>query len=390
MPRVIFHVDLDAFFVAVERVLDPSLLGKPVVVGGSTGSRGVVSSASYEARQYGVKSAMPVVVAKRLCPQAVVIPGKMREYQKVSRRFFEILRSCTPLVEPLSIDEAYMDMAGTERLLGSPPFAARHLRGRIGSELGVTASIGVAESRLVAKIASEECKPDGLMVVPRGAARQFLSPLHVRKLPGIGPRAEVVLKSLGIETLGQLAQHPPGPIARMIGEGQGEWLQARAQGIDDSPVVPEHEAKSMSAETTFGEDAEDLDFLRATLLRLAERVGARLRKAERHARSVSLKLRYFDFSTITRQTTLPRPVDGDGAIYAAARSLLDAALRARKTKVRLLGVGAGELSERAPQLTLLPSQDEDDHRLSAAVDAIRERFGRDAIRRAATLRLADD
>lgn len=387
MTRVIFHVDLDAFFVAVERVLDPSLIGKPVVVGGAPGHRGVVMSASYEARRYGVRSAMPASEARRLCPQAVFVPGKLHEYRKVSARFIDILRSFTPLVEQVSVDEAYLDMAGTELLFGPPEAAARSMKARIASELRVTASIGVAESKLVAKVASDECKPDGLLVVAAGDAIDFLAPLATGKLPGLGPVAERELSVLGIRTLGQLVAHPLGPIARRIGEGPARWLKERARGFDDSPVVPQRDAKSISAETTFGADSGDRDFLRATLLELAERVGARLRKAGKHARSITLKLRYHDFATMTRQKTLPRPIEGDDSIFRAATELMDAALRTRRAKVRLLGVGVDELTDPAPQLSMLEAPADDDAKLSGAVDRIRERFGRDSIKRAAVLRV---
>jgi DNA polymerase-4 len=386
MTRIIFHVDLDAFFVAVERVLDPSLIGRPVVVGGAPGHRGVVMSASYEARRYGVRSAMPAAEARRLCPQAVFVPGKMHEYRKVSARFVDILRSFTPLVEQVSVDEAYLDMAGTELLFGPPEAAARAMRARIASQLQVTASIGVAESKLVAKVASDECKPDGLLIVPAGDAEAFLSALPAGKLPGLGPRAEQQLSVLGIRTIGQLVRYPLGPLARRIGEGPARWLKERARGVDDSPVVPQRDAKSISAETTFEADSADRDFLRATLLELAERVGARLRRSGKHARGITLKLRYYDFTTITRQKTLHRPVEGDDAIFRAATELMEAALRARRAKVRLLGVGVDELTDPAAQLPLLATPADEDSKLSGAVDRIRERFGRDSIKRAAVLR----
>jgi DNA polymerase-4 len=383
--RVIFHVDLDAFFVAVERVLDPSLAGKPIVVGGSSNNRGVVMSASYEARRYGVRSAMSAAEARRLCPDIIFVHGHMSEYRKVSARFIDVLHSFTPAVEQVSVDEAYLDMAGTERLSGTPDTAARRMKDRIAGELGITASIGIAESKLVAKVASDECKPDGLLRVPNGGSAAFFSPLPIRKLPGLGPAAERALATLGIRTLGQLAAHPPGPIARLLGHGQADWLQARAAGRDDSQVVPERDAKSISAETTFAEDSNDAAFLNATLLQLSERVGGRLRRSSTRARSVTVKARFYDFTTVTRQSTLPQPVDGNDAIYRAAKSLLEAIRRSRRAKLRLLGVGVGELTGVRGQLSLLESPAEHDSKLSSTVDQIRRRFGRDAIRRAAVL-----
>lgn len=381
MHRVIFHVDLDAFFVAVERTRDPSLIGRPVIVGGSVGSRGVVSSASYEARAFGVHSAMPIATARRLCPQAAYIPASHGIYGAVSKRFMAILRDHSPLVQPVSVDEAYVDMSGTERLFGPPVEAARSMRARIADELSLTASIGVAASRLVAKVASEECKPDGLLVVRPEESAAFLAPMPIRKLPGIGPKAEEVLAHLGIRTLGELASHPLGPLKRTFGQATSESLHRRAAGIDDSEVVSQSEAKSISAETTFGEDTEDRDYLNSRLLELAEKVGQRLRKSGRHAHTVTLKLRYYDFETITRQATLVQAGDGDEAIYRAAKELLAKAMRARRARVRLIGVGVGNLVGPTGQLSMLDDRVADDSHLSGAVDSIRARFGQDAIQR---------
>lgn len=314
----------------------------------------------------------------------------MGEYRRVSQQFVGILRSYSPVVEVVSVDEAYLDMQGTERLFGPPEAAGRAIKAQIHGELKVTASIGIAGSKLVAKVASDECKPDGLLMVPDVDSAEFLAPLPVRKLPGLGPKAERALAMLDITTLGQLAAHPAGPIVRILGDGTATALKRRAAGIDDSRVSPGQDAKSISAETTFSEDSDDLEFLHATLLKLSERVGARVRASKKQARSIGLKLRYYDFATVTRQLTVPEPVDGDDAIYGAARSLLTAALRARCARVRLLGVGVDELVERSSQLALIESPAADDSKLSAAVDRIRERFGRDAIKRASVLRVRDD
>jgi DNA polymerase-4 len=389
MARVIFHVDLDAFFVAVERVLDPSLAGKPIAVGGSTDNRGVVMSASYEARRYGVRSAMSAAEARWFCPDIIFVHGHVSEYRTVSARFIDILHGFTPAVEQVSVDEAYLDMVGTERLSGTHETTARRMRDWIAAELGITASIGIADSKLVAKVASDECKPDGLLRVPTGGSANFLAPMPVRKLPKLGPAAEKALSRMTIRTLGQLAAHPAGPIARLVGPGQAEWLKARAAGRDDSPVVPERDAKSISAETTFAEDSSEPSFLNATLLQLSERVGGRLRRASTRARSVTVKARFYDFTTVTRQCTLSRAVDGDEAIYHSARTLLDAIRRSRRAKLRLIGVGVGELIGEPGQLSLLESRDQHDSRLSNTVDRIRQRFGRDAIRRAAALTIRE-
>jgi len=317
----------------------------------------------------------------RLCPQAVFLPGRHDRYRDVSRSFMAILRDHSPLVEPVSVDEAYVDMTGTERLFGPPEKSGNAIRSRIREELSVTASIGVAASRLVAKIASDRCKPDGMLIVPPEDSASFLAPLPVRDLPGIGPRAETALARLGIRTLGELAAFPEGPLRRDLGERTAQSLRRRAAGIDPSPVTPASDAKSISAETTFDQDSDDTVFLAAALHSLSERVGARLRRTRRRARTVTLKLRYFDFATITRQTTLATPVDGNEAIFQASRALLLTAMRTRRAKVRLLGVGVSGFSEPATQLSLLDSTIEDDSAVSGAIDAIRAKYGSEAIRR---------
>ncbi len=387
MQRTIFHVDLDAFFAAVERVANPDLIGKPLIVGG-IGNRGVVSCASYEARRFGAHSAMPIAVARRLCPQGVFVPTNHSLYGSFSKRFMTILRDHSPLVQPVSVDEAYVDMTGTEKLFGLPRDAAEDIRARIHGDLKVTASIGIASSKLVAKIASDASKPDGIREVAPGDEAAFLAPMPARKLPGLGPKAEEALSQLGITTIGELAGHPIGPLRRTLGPNHAESLQRRAMGIDHSEVTTDGEAKSISAETTFSEDSDDLDYLHGRLQQLAERVGARLRKSEKFARTVTLKLRYYDFETITRQTTLPVAGDGDAAITAAGRELLDRAMAHRRAKVRLVGVGVGNLTERVGQLSLLDADPisvaQEDSALSGTVDAIRERFGKAAINRGRT------
>lgn len=387
MQRTIFHVDLDAFFAAVERVVNPDLIGKPLIVGG-IGNRGVVSCASYEARKFGVHSAMPITIARRLCPQGVFVPTSHSLYGSFSKRFMAILRDHSPLVQAVSVDEAYIDMTGTEKLFGPPRDAADNIRARVHGDLKVTASIGVASSKLVAKIASDAAKPDGIKLVAPGGEAAFLAPMPARKLPGLGPKAEEALALLGIKTIGDLASHPLGPLRRRLGPNHAESLQQRAMGIDHSEVTTDGEAKSISAETTFDDDTDDLDYLHGRLQQLAERVGARLRKSEKFARTVTLKLRYYDFETITRQTTLPVAGDGDAAITTAGKELLDRAMAQRKARVRLVGVGVGNLTERVGQLSLLDTDPisiaREDSALSGTVDAIRARFGKAAINRGRT------
>ncbi|MFW6174520.1 MAG: DNA polymerase IV [Chloroflexota bacterium] len=381
-PRIIFHVDLDAFFAAVERTLNPDLVGKPLIIGGM-GPRGVVSCASYEVRPFGVRSAMPMSRARRLCPHAVVLPGRHELYVEVSRQFMAILQDYTPHVQAMSVDEAYMDMTGTERLHGPPAEVAEVIRGRIRDELNVTASVGVAPSRLVAKIASDERKPDGLFIVPEGGSASYLAPKPLRALPGIGPRAAQVLESLGIRTLGELAECPASRLRRVVGAAHAEELRRRARGEDDSPVEDEREAKSISAETTFQHDLQDGPELRHALRWLSERVGNRLRRSGKHARVVSLKLRFADFSTITRQRTMRSSFNGDGAIEEGASALLERELAGRSASVRLIGVGVESFSEPSAQLSLMDDTGPRDTALSGTLDRIRSRFGRGSVRRGA-------
>jgi len=383
MEHTIFHVDLDAFFVAVERVLDPSLIGKPIVVGGS-GNRGVVACASYEARKFGVHSAMPGVIAKRLCPQAIFVSGKHDVYGKYSKQFMSILREHSPIVQPVSVDEAYIDMTGTHAIFGPPVDAAERIRSMVNAELQITASIGIGANKLIAKVASDVAKPDGVKLVPEDQSAAFLAPLKVRDLPGLGPKAEEALTLLGITTIGQLASHPVGPLRRALGPNHAGSLQLRARGFGSIDLESKAKSHTISAESTFSDDTEDMEFLTGKIRDLSERVGARLRKSEKYARTVTLKLRYHDFETISRQMTITAG-DGDIAIYEASKELLETALRNRKARVRLLGVGIGNITERIGQLSLLDQSGvpsgELDSTLSSTVDSIRDRFGASAISR---------
>ncbi len=387
MPRTIFHIDLDAFFVAVERVRDPSLIGRPVIVGG-LGTRGVVSTASYEARKFGVHSAMPMGQARRLCPQAAYLPVDFDRYLAVSRQFRAVIDTFSPIVEQTSVDEAYADMTGTERLFGPPVEAARKMKQRVLDEAKVTASIGIASNKVVAKVATNESKPDGLLYVPPGHEALFLAPLPVRKLPGLGPKMQEVMQRLGIGTLGELAGYPADRLRREVGPHSAEWLATRASGLDDGPVVTDWEAKSISNEVTFEKDVSAIQELMDILLGLSEKVGSRLRKSGKKARNIQIRLRYADFSTISRQCTMSAPVDGDAAIYGEAKRLLEAALKQRQHPVRLIGVGVtgldgGTDSGEAVQLAMLEAVPESntDSKVSTTMDAIRERFGDEAIKR---------
>ncbi len=378
--RVIFHVDLDAFFVEVERQNDPSLRGKPVVIGG-IGPRGVVATASYEARKFGVHSAMATAVARRLCPQAIFMRGTHGLYRKVSKKFMNILREYSPNVVPVSVDEAYLDMSGTERLYGQPIETANMIRDAVRSELGLPVSIGIGPSKLVAKVSTEHAKPDGVFQVRQQEAETFFAPQSVRNLPGIGPKAAEALAKLEITTLGQLATASLGPLRRALGPNHAEHVQRRARGIDDSPLRERVKAKSISSETTFETDVSSRSELEKVLKNLSERVGTRLRKSGQRARGTSIKLRYGDFTTITRQRTFQVPGDGDQLIYDTAHALLVTAMRQRGDPVRLVGVAVTGLGEQAAQLSLLDQNPMADSNTSEAMDVIRSRYGDEAISR---------
>jgi DNA polymerase-4 len=380
--RSIIHIDLDAFFVAVERLDNPALIGKPVIVAGRPESRGVVSSASYEARHFGVHSAMPTAQALRLCPQVILVGGNRARYVEMSGRVMALLGEYTPLLEPISIDEAFLDVSGTEAHYGPPGSLAKTLQDRIASELGLSGSLGAATNKLVAKIASDFRKPHGITVVPPGLEAAFLAPLPIRRLWGVGEVTGRELARLDIRTIGDLARLSAEELhARFGASGDALWRAAR--GIDNSPVIPEHEAKSLSREETFAQDVRDPATLRRELLRLSDSVAARLRRHNLQARTVGLKLRYPDFTTLTRQATLADPTDASAVIFAQALALFEAAWNRRA--VRLIGVVAANLSQPGRQLRLFEQDDRRRALLEAALDRIRARFGDQAIQRASLL-----
>ncbi len=371
----IFHIDLDCFFVGVERVLDPALNGRPVVVGGRGDGRGVVASASYEARESGIRAGMPLGQARRLCPQAVFLEGRHRHYEASSERFFRVLEEFTPDIEPGGIDEAYLDMTGFEPFYGPPAQAARRMKARVKDELGLYCTVGIASSKVVARVASDLAKPDGLLEVEVGKEAEFLAPLPVERLPGVGPRTGDVLSRLGIRSIGDLAATPPLRLEQALG-AWGLGLHRLARGRDQGPLAPPAEARSISRSTTFARDTLGRAFLEAVLAYLSQRVGAELRASGRQARVVFLKLRYADFETLSRQQALPQPTDLDQVIFEVARGLLLKQLKKRRELVRLVGVGVEGLVA-GRQLPLGPDTLGE---LNRTLDRLRRKYGFLALR----------
>jgi len=377
----ILHVDLDAFYASVEQLADPSLRGRPVVVGG-LGGRGVVAAASYEARRFGVHSAMPMGRARRACPDAVFLAPRFEAYGDASKSVMAILQSFTPLVEPLSLDEAFLDVANARRLHGTGPEVATVIRARVRDETGLVASVGVATTKHVAKLASEEAKPDGLFVVEPGEELAFLHPLDVGRIWGVGPATRKRLEQLGVRTVGELAALPEDTLVHALGPAQGSHLHALSWNLDERAVVPGQTAKSIGHEETFARDIADRSQLEREALNMAERVGARLRAAGRAGRTVQLKLRYHDFRTITRSRTLADATGAGAEIAAVARELLDAVDIGGG--IRLLGVSVQQLEEATGVQEHLPLDDtasplERHAAIERSVDALRERFGDDAV-----------
>ena len=377
----ILHVDLDAFFAAVEQRDRPELRGRPVIVGGDPRARGVVSAASYEARAFGVHSAMPLRTAAALCPDGTFLPVDGAKYRRESRRVMEILGRFTPLLEQVSIDEAFLDVAGSEPLFGPPEAIARQIRAAVRDEVGLTASVGAATTKLVAKIASDLRKPDGLVVVPPGEEAAFLAPLPIRRLWGVGEQTRVVLAEHGVRTIGDLAELPVDVLVRRLG-AHGATLHDRARGIDPSPVTGDVAAKSVSHEHTFDVDTTDAEVIERTLLALAEGVASRLRAGGVRASTIAVKVRDSGFNTVTRQRTLPEPTDLADPIFRTALDLVRPEVRGRR--IRLLGVGAHGLGEPA-QMSLFATEDPRRRKAVEAQDQIRRKYGSRALTRARLL-----
>ena len=388
--RTYFHLDMDAFFVSVEELFDPSLKGKPVVVGGRPDQRGVVSAASYAARKFGVHSALPLRTAYRLCPQAIFVEGHPDRYREYSQRVVEVLRGFTPLVEMASIDEGYLDVTGTTRLHGPPLQAAHVLHERIRSAVNLNCSIGISTSRMVAKVASDQAKPNGVLWVIPGNEARFLAPLKIGKIPGVGKVAEKNLATLGIRYVSDLA----GLDEAFLTQRFGKWglaLAGKARGMDaggwfDHAVGEDTAPKSISHEHTFNEDTAAVETLEATLLHLSEKVGRRLREHGLHARTVQLKLRYTDFSTITRAHSFDHATQLDTEIFQQVRRLMRKNRKAGAA-IRLLGVQTSGFEGTTGQLDLLAGDGQERWRKAlAAVDKLRDKFGEGSVSLAAGLK----
>ncbi len=382
MTRAVLHVDMDAFYASVEQHDDPSLAGRPLIVGWD-GGRGVVAAASYEVRRYGVHSAMPVRKALQLCPHAVCVRPRMARYQEVSAQVFGAFREVTPLVQGLSLDEAFLDVTASLQLLGDALEIGRRIKRRIRALTGLTASVGAAPNKLVAKIASDLSKPDGLTLVEAARVREVLDPLSVRRLPGLGSKTGAKVEAAGIRTLGELRSAPDAVLWPLFGR-YSSWMRERASGIDERPVLPEVEEKSLSAEDTFEHDIDDIRTLQRQLAGLADLAAARLRARQLMAGCIGVKIRRDDFSTFSRQRAVAPPTCEARAVAGVAAELLTRWLAAnRGAKLRLLGVVLTELTP-ASQLGLF-EETRRESQLDATLDEARARFGRQALRRGNTI-----
>lgn len=386
----ILHVDMDAFFASVELLERPDARGKPAIVG-HAGGRGVVTSATYEARRYGVRSAMPMSQALRLCPNAIILPPHYDRYTEYSRKVMDIFHEVTPLVEPLSIDEAFLDVSGARRLLGSPRRIAELIRSRVREETGLTCSVGVAATKFMAKLASGRAKPDGLLVIPRAETLSFLRPLPVGALWGVGASTQAALERMGLLTVADLADAPLHVLQRAVGDASGRRLHELANGRDPRRVVTESREKSIGHENTFGTDVADIDVLRREMLRLSGRVGERLRKHAMEARTVAIKVRFSDFRTITRSRTLAEPTNVGRRLFEEAWDVFGAlGLDVRQTPIRLIGVRAEQLLDAGGDALALWDPDEEWRETERTLDAVSARFGRGAIGPASLVRRSRD
>ena len=376
----ILHVDMDAFYASASLLSRPELKGAPVIIAGG-GNRGVVLSATYEARAFGVSAAMPTARARRLCPQATVVAPDYARYERISKAVMAVFESVTPIVEPLSLDEAFLDVSGARRRLGTPRQIAQQIRDTIADEQGITCSAGVASTKFIAKLASGLAKPDGLLVVPKAEVVGFLHQLPVGALWGVGERTEEALRRLGLHTVADIAHTPLETLRRALGDNAGPALHALAWGQDTRPVVPTHRERSIGADETFSFDVDDPAYIHRQLLKLSDRTAARVRAAGLVGRTISIKVRFSDFTTITRSRTLRDPTDVSRDIYAIARALFDG-LGLQRARLRLVGVRMEGLmdSDQAPIQGLLDAPEHGWRDADRAVDRASARFGAGAVR----------
>ncbi len=373
----ILHVDMDAFFASVTERDHPELKGKAVVIG--AGVRGVVTSANYEARKFGIKAAMPVGRAQRLAPHAIFIPPDHKRYSEVSEHIMEIFHSFTPLVEPISLDEAFLDVTKAKRLLGDGRAIATAIRAKVEEQEGITCSVGIASSKFIAKLASQRCKPNGMLEIPDDRVLTFLHPLPVSALWGVGPKTNEALERLGLHTVGDIAQTPEQTLIRALGQAAGQSLYELAWGRDDRDVIPEEPDKSISAAETFDRDIDDPEIIAKEILRKWERASSRMRQRSPFAKAIKLKIRFADFTTINRSKTLPLPIDTTHEIYEIAKGLYEA-LAIGRARIRLVGVSLDNLHTDSHEQLVLGARESSWRELQGGIDAAKARFGSDSVR----------
>ena len=383
----ILHVDMDAFFASVAERDNPELKGKAVVIG--MGARGVVSAANYEARKFGIHSAMPVGRARRLAPHAIFLPVDMPRYQEVSEHVMEIFHSFTPWVEPISLDEAFLDVTGSQKLLGTGREIAVAIRKKVEEQEGITCSVGIAPSKFIAKLASANCKPNGMLEITSDRILTFLHPLPIQAMWGVGPKTAEVLERLGLRTIEDIAKLPRTTLIRALGEANGASLYELAWGRDYRDVTPEEPDRSISAAETFAQDLDNPEEILTEFLRLTERATARLRDRDLFAKTISIKVRFADFSTINRSKTLPLPIDSTHDVYEVVKGLYQA-LRIERARLRLVGVSLENLSEGAPHQMMLGEREVGWRQAEGAMDQARARFGKGSVRPARLIKDAGD
>ena len=383
----ILHVDMDAFYASVAERDNPELKGKAVVIG--MGARGVVSAANYEARKFGIHSAMPVGRARRLAPHAIFLPVDMARYQEVSEHVMEIFHSFTPWVEPISLDEAFLDVTGSQKLLGTGREIAVAIRKKVEEQEGITCSVGIAPSKFIAKLASANCKPNGMLEITSDRILTFLHPLPIQAMWGVGPKTAEVLERLGLRTIEDIAKLPRTTLIRALGEANGASLYELAWGRDYRDVTPEEPDRSISAAETFPQDLDNPEEILTEFLRLTERATARLRDRDLFAKTISIKVRFADFSTINRSKTLPLPIDSTHDVYDVVKGLYQA-LGIERARLRLVGVSLENLSEGAPHQMMLGEREVGWRQAEGAMDQARARFGKGSVRPARLIKDAED